>query len=200
MKHLHHAALSYDVSIYFEANGHGTVLFSPGAVDVLQRLADGTDTRSTHPRPADVDSEEAGGMASPQAAARRLLRVRRLVNQAIGDALSDMLLVRAILAWRGWDAARWDSMYSDLPSRQTKLAVVDRNAVVVNGDETRALQPEALQQKLDELAAATLSGRCFVRPSGTEDVVSLAVVFSHSLSAECCEWLLSRCATRFCGL
>ena len=27
VKHLHHAALEYDVGIYFEANGHGTVLF-----------------------------------------------------------------------------------------------------------------------------------------------------------------------------
>ena len=29
VKHLHHKAESYDVGIYFEANGHGTVLFSP---------------------------------------------------------------------------------------------------------------------------------------------------------------------------
>lgn len=28
VKHLHHAASKYDVGIYFEANGHGTVLFS----------------------------------------------------------------------------------------------------------------------------------------------------------------------------
>ena len=28
VKHLHHAALKYDVGVYFEANGHGTVLFS----------------------------------------------------------------------------------------------------------------------------------------------------------------------------
>lgn len=27
MKHLHHKANDYDVGIYFEANGHGTILF-----------------------------------------------------------------------------------------------------------------------------------------------------------------------------
>lgn len=27
MKHLHHKANDYDVGIYFEANGHGTLLF-----------------------------------------------------------------------------------------------------------------------------------------------------------------------------
>lgn len=28
VKHLHHAAIEYDIGIYFEANGHGTVVFS----------------------------------------------------------------------------------------------------------------------------------------------------------------------------
>ncbi len=33
VKHLHHEALHYDVGVYFEANGHGTVLFSQAAID-----------------------------------------------------------------------------------------------------------------------------------------------------------------------
>jgi len=28
VKHLHHKAAHYDIGIYFEANGHGTVIFS----------------------------------------------------------------------------------------------------------------------------------------------------------------------------
>lgn len=35
VKHLHHAALQYDIGIYFEANGHGTVLFSPALLRTL---------------------------------------------------------------------------------------------------------------------------------------------------------------------
>ena len=31
MKHLHHRAMSFDVGVYFEANGHGTVVFDPAA-------------------------------------------------------------------------------------------------------------------------------------------------------------------------
>lgn len=34
MKHLHHKANDYDVGIYFEANGHGTLLFK----DTVQKL------------------------------------------------------------------------------------------------------------------------------------------------------------------
>lgn len=36
VKHLHHAAKEFDVGVYFEANGHGTVLFNPS---LLSRLA-----------------------------------------------------------------------------------------------------------------------------------------------------------------
>ena len=32
VKHLHHAATEFDVGVYFEANGHGTVLFSDAAI------------------------------------------------------------------------------------------------------------------------------------------------------------------------
>jgi phosphoacetylglucosamine mutase len=36
VKHLHHEAEKYDVGVYFEANGHGTVLFSPEALNTIR--------------------------------------------------------------------------------------------------------------------------------------------------------------------
>lgn len=36
VKHLHHEAEKYDVGVYFEANGHGTVLFSPEALNTIK--------------------------------------------------------------------------------------------------------------------------------------------------------------------
>lgn len=38
MKHLHPLASSYDVGLYFEANGHGTVLFKPAFVKRLREM------------------------------------------------------------------------------------------------------------------------------------------------------------------
>ena len=35
VKHLHHRATSFDIGVYFEANGHGTVLFSDHARERL---------------------------------------------------------------------------------------------------------------------------------------------------------------------
>ena len=39
MKHLHHKALEFDVGVYFEANGHGTVIFSPSAIEAIKQAA-----------------------------------------------------------------------------------------------------------------------------------------------------------------
>lgn len=39
VKHLHHAALKYDIGVYFEANGHGTVLFSQSAQSAIENAA-----------------------------------------------------------------------------------------------------------------------------------------------------------------
>jgi phosphoacetylglucosamine mutase len=152
VKFVHHVAVQYDVSIYFEANGHGTLLFNDAAVDAIKAASGSADERKAE-------------------AARRLLAARQLVNQAIGDALSDLLLAEAILILKGWGVEEWDALYDDLPSRQTKLAVADRAAITVTADETKTIEPASLQPELDRLAAMFEGGRCFVRPSGTEDVV-----------------------------
>ena len=46
-----------------------------------------------------------------------------VINQTVGDAISDMLLVEIILSRRGWSAACWNEMYTDLPNRQLKVKV-----------------------------------------------------------------------------
>lgn len=143
------------MGVYFEANGHGTVLFHPDFLAALRGM------------PTD-------GLSPPAAAARRrLLAAAQLINQAIGDALSDALFVEAVLALKGWSVVEWDGVYADLPSRQSKMAVPDRSAVVTTPDETRVVSPAPLQDAIDAAAARVPSGRAFVRPSGTEDVVRL---------------------------
>jgi phosphoacetylglucosamine mutase len=60
-----------------------------------------------------------------QNAALRLLSVSKLINQAVGDALSGLLLVEAILQHMGWSILRWSELYKDLPSRQLKVSFLD---------------------------------------------------------------------------
>jgi len=153
VKHLHHRAHEFPVGVYFEANGHGTALFSSGLVEKLRALdASRVDARVARARDA-------------------LLALARLLNQATGDALADLLAVEAALRVLGLDLAAWDAWYADLPSRQLKVKVPDRGAVRTTDDETRCVAPRALQDRIDAAVAKYERGRAFARPSGTEDVV-----------------------------
>uniref|UniRef100_A0A8C7G130 Phosphoacetylglucosamine mutase n=1 Tax=Oncorhynchus kisutch TaxID=8019 RepID=A0A8C7G130_ONCKI len=52
VKHLHHAAQEFDIGVYFEANGHGTVLFSKAAEEKIQKLAQDSNTNDERRRAA----------------------------------------------------------------------------------------------------------------------------------------------------
>jgi phosphoacetylglucosamine mutase len=51
----------------------------------------------------------------------------QLINQTVGDALSDLLLVEVILAHKPWGPKEWDLTYTDLPNRLVRVEVADRN-------------------------------------------------------------------------
>ncbi|WZZ90917.1 phosphoacetylglucosamine mutase [Brassica napus] len=154
VKHLHEKAEEFDVGIYFEANGHGTILFSESFLSWLvgkqKDYSEGSDKHN---------------------AVSRLVAVSNLINQAVGDALSGLLLVEVILQHMGWSVQKWNELYKDLPSRQVKVEVPDRTAVVTTSEETKALKPLGIQDAINAEIKKYQHGRAFIRPSGTEDVV-----------------------------
>ncbi|XP_014829918.1 PREDICTED: phosphoacetylglucosamine mutase [Poecilia mexicana] len=154
VKHLHHAAQEFDIGVYFEANGHGTVLFSDGAEEKIQQLANDTNINDERKK-----------------AAFLLQNTINIINQTVGDAISDMLLIEAILAIKGMTVQQWDAIYSDLPNRQLKVKVSDRRVIDTTDAERRAVTPAGLQEAIDDLVKKYEKARSFVRPSGTEDVV-----------------------------
>ena len=80
---MHHAASQhFDIGVYFEANGHGTVLFGDAFYEFM----------------AQADTLNRGNVAL-----QRLKLLPSLINQSVGDALSDLLLVDAILKLKNWD-------------------------------------------------------------------------------------------------
>ncbi|XP_064548402.1 phosphoacetylglucosamine mutase [Drosophila montana] len=147
VKHLHHKALEYDIGIYFEANGHGTIVFSDNAKQTI------------------------GEAAKTKPSAETLLLVIDLINETVGDAISDMLLVETILNHKGWDVKDWISSYTDLPNQQLKIQVQDRNVIETADAERVCIKPEGLQDEINKVVSNYKRGRAFVRPSGTEDVV-----------------------------
>ncbi|RLM92048.1 phosphoacetylglucosamine mutase [Panicum miliaceum] len=171
VKYLHKKALEYDIGIYFEANGHGTIVFSEDFLSQLQSLSN------------ELSSDAANGSAQYHAA-MRLMAASQLINQAVGDALGGLLLVEAILQYKRWSFQNWCELYSDLPSRQLKVKVVDRSSIVTTDAETKVSQPSSLQELIDKETANYAHGRCFVRPSGTEDVVRVYAEASTQVEAD----------------
>ncbi|NXN14159.1 AGM1 mutase, partial [Indicator maculatus] len=155
VKHLHHKAQEFDVGVYFEANGHGTVLFSKAAETKIRQLAK-----------EEKDAEK-------REAAKVLENTIDLINQTVGDAISDMLVIEAILALKGLTVQQWDAIYTDLPNRLLKVQVADRRVISTADAERRAVSPAGLQQRIEALVSRHRRARAFVRASGTEDVVRI---------------------------
>lgn len=117
VKHLHKAAKNFDFGVYFEANGHGTVVVSERAQDYVSSLKEDDPLR---------------------------LFVS-LLNTAVGDALTDLLLVEYVLASRALSLDQWFALYDDLPSRQIKVTIADRTVIQTTDADRKATHPPGLQ-------------------------------------------------------
>uniref|UniRef100_A0A2N9EXT3 Phosphoacetylglucosamine mutase n=1 Tax=Fagus sylvatica TaxID=28930 RepID=A0A2N9EXT3_FAGSY len=133
VKYLHEKATEYDIGIYFEANGHGTIVFSESFLCWFRKTKGCFET--------------------------------------IGS--------------------QWTELYQDLPSRQLKVKVVDRTAVVTANAETVAVSPPGIQEAINAETAKYPQGRSFIRPSGTEDVVR---VYAESSTQEAADSLANSVA------
>ncbi|KAK9469021.1 hypothetical protein V1512DRAFT_234214 [Lipomyces arxii] len=164
VKHLHHAAQLFDIGVYFEANGHGTVLFSPSAIKTLETA----EAQS----PAQKD------------AITTLLSLADLINQTVGDALSDLLMVITILTYMRWGPQEWNRAYTDFPNRLVRVVVPDRYVFKTTNAERVLVEPVGLQAEIDALVKKYNCGRSFVRPSGTEDAIRVYSEAASRLEAD----------------
>ncbi|RLN13970.1 hypothetical protein BBJ28_00021615, partial [Nothophytophthora sp. Chile5] len=184
VKFCHEKATQFDVGVYFEANGHGTVVFKDALMEKLQKWEN-----SLH--------DERKKLALSQ-----LLAASQLVNQATGDAMSDLLFVEALLIQKNWSIGDWDAIYNDLPSRQTKVQVTDRSVIVTDDDDdTQVLAPDSLRLALDAAlqAYANKQGRAFVRPSGTEDAVRVYAEADTQQDADALALQFAKLVHEHCG-
>ncbi|XKL68239.1 hypothetical protein PGB90_003730 [Kerria lacca] len=100
-----------------------------------------------------------------------LLSFIDIINETIGDAVSDFLALEIILHYKGWSLANWNKLYKDLPYRMLKVTVKDRNVITTTDAERKCVLPSDLQPAIDDLIKKYKNGRAFVRPSGTEDLI-----------------------------
>ncbi|AEO53921.1 N-acetylglucosamine-phosphate mutase-like protein [Thermothelomyces thermophilus ATCC 42464] len=149
VKHLHHVAQGFDIGVYFEANGHGTVLFSPDALNAFKKKEPQS--------PAQKDALDT------------LAALGDLINQTVGDAISDMLLVEVILAHKNWSLRDWAMTYIDLPNRLVRVEVGNKDLFQTTDAERRLLHPEGAQDEIDQAVKKYKDARAFARASGTEN-------------------------------
>jgi phosphoacetylglucosamine mutase len=164
VKYLHHAAARFDIGVYFEANGHGTILFSDSAQDLIKNR-----------EPKNTGQNEA---------LETLQALIDLINQAVGDAISDLLLVEVILAHKKWGCDQWLSTYQDLPNRLVRVEVKDRGIFKATDAERKLSSPSGIQEEINDLVGKYKAGRSFARASGTEDAVRVYAEASSRAEAD----------------
>jgi phosphoacetylglucosamine mutase len=175
VKHLHHKALDADVGVYFEANGHGSVLVKDAALRDIQQASD-----------------------SGNQGAARAIAFLNIINKYAGDAFADLLGVEAILKISGVSMRAWSAYYHDFPSRQSKVIVPDRYArtflfplylysaidittVKTVWDESRLLQPVELQNAIDRAVASVSASLLLCAPllTSSRSIRGAALLCAH---------------------
>ena len=147
---MHHAASKFDIGIYYETNGHGTVLFS----DRLGAMLGGSDWSESVMR-----------------------CVVALSHSTVGDVIPTALLIPLILQYLSIAPNEWYNWWRDEPTLQSVVKVLDKSVIVTNANESKVTTPAAMQPEIDSVSSGC---RVFVRPSGTEDVVRVYVEGSNA--------------------
>lgn len=96
-------------------------------------------------------------------AASKLINIIDVVNQTVGDAFSDMLLVETILHAKGWSIIDWERSYDDLPNKQLKVKIADKNVITTTDAGRLCVTPTGLQEEIDKVVSRYNKGRSFVR-------------------------------------
>lgn len=167
VKNLHKKALKYDFGIYFEANGHGTIWISSKARSLVEN----------------------GGHEVAE-----LKQLMAILNNYTGDAISDILIVETILRHYDWDVKKWHQLYKERPSSLIKVQIKDRDCIKTTNAGQTCVEPADLQPEIDRIVKGFgLKSRCFVRPSGTENVVR---IYAEADNQEAAESLANRVGER----
>lgn len=156
VKHLECAVHGFDVGIYWEPNGHGTVLYT-----------DAFRTRIANSVKSSNGVQDGSERANDALAF--LDCVGKLANQAVGDGIADLLLVVGILIRRGMSFDDWLEIYKERCVSNAKVRVKNKAVVQTEDFDRKVVSPASLRERIDAVQEGDV--RAFVRPSGTEDVV-----------------------------
>lgn len=153
VKYLHEKAKHFDIGLYFESNGHGTIIYKHKTIEFLESLASSAKT------------EEAGQTV------KDFINYLVAQNNINGDAMSNFLQVLSAFEILDICPEELLNCYTDKLSRISTVKLKDRTLMQSTTDDERVLaEPADLQGKIDEILAEYPGYFGFARPSGTEDL------------------------------
>ena len=156
VKHLHHKAKDFDISIYFESNGHGTVYHNENTLEKIQNLK----KESTEKDFEILEFVEI---------------FLNSFNKTVGDSLSVLICVEKCLKILNLKCSSIYKLYEIIPAVNLKKKVQDKSIYESNEDDSRLIFPKNIQDLIDDIVKEYVEfrGRCFIRASGTEDIVRI---------------------------
>lgn len=190
VKNLHRQAVKYDIGIYFEANGHGTIHLSQRAKDLFTGHINDLETDHDSNRQPTDEEQKANYIFKTLCA---------ILNVYTGDGIADLLLVEIILRYFDWDVCQWYGLYEDRPNRLIKIAIQDKSLIKTVDAGRRCCSPPGLQAEIDALLTGFgPRARSFVRASGTENVIRVFAEGDTQANADEIANLVGRKTSEIC--
>lgn len=155
----------YDVGIFFEPNGHGSVTFSTNFVRYIEESITKHEQNTQTYRNAKI-----------------LKALTRMFDPSVGDAIANFLVIEALSSENTYNEIL--NLYEKLPTRLLSVTIGDKRKLEMISD-IDFNEPKELREKI-KIFCSKYKGRSFIRPSGTEDIVR---VFAEASKREDCDAL-----------
>lgn len=107
--------------------------------------------------------------------AKKVCALLKIANTTGYDAISNLLMIEAVMRDRDYNVTMLSNLYKDNPSNLFKATVTDKRKFVTSWDETKITEPKRLQDIIEVFTNDIPEGRAFIRPSGTEDLLRIYV-------------------------
>lgn len=161
VKYLHEEAHKHEISIYFESNGHGTMLHHSDKLEEFK-------------------AQNAENVANFLA----------LANRTVGDAAADLFLAEVSLRIMDWSLNDWLNVYQDIPNLMVAVRTPMKDLIKNSWDQMEILEPVDFARNVSEIINkyAESKARTLIRPSGTEPIVRIYV---EAVSLDLCKQIIA---------